>query len=255
MIGKRKFLLMAVLCVCLDFAYSALSVPSIHDVQYTTDMSGDSPYANQTIDCAGGIVINKWVGGKTKLTIYDPANSDGWGGIIVKTFGDGFSGIQVGDWVSLSGVTVEEYNGNTQLTFEATSGISVVSSGNVLPTGVVITDNVFSEQYESMRVVLNDVQITAMDLGRKDDNYNLQNVNGNYLAGDYMNTGMVFEPYHSLVSVGAAFDSISGIIEHMEKDGWDYYQLLTTETADFVVPEPMSAMLLLAGVAFLRKSK
>ena len=253
MIGKRKFLLMMVVCVCVNLAQSALL--SVYDIQYTTDSSGDSPYMDQTIDCAGGIVINKWVGGSTKLTIYDPANPDGWGGIIAKAFGGEFDNIQVGDWVSLSGIFVEEYNGNTGLIFEDASAINVTSSGNALPAGAVVTDSIFSEKYESMRVTLDDVQITAMDLGRKDDNYNLQNANGDYWAADYMNTDVIFGDYHDLADIGNAFDSISGIIEHMEKDGWEYYQLLTTETADFVVPEPTSIILLFAGAAFLRRSK
>ena len=70
-----------------------------------------------------------------------------------------------------------------------------------------------------------------------------------------MNTDVIFGDYHDLADIGNAFDSISGIIEHMEKDGWEYYQLLTTETADFVVPEPTSIILLFAGAAFLRRSK
>ena len=241
---------MLFLCVCVNLAQS---VPlSVYDIQYTTDISGNSPYMDQTVDCVGGIVINKWVGGSTKLTIYDPANPDGWGGIIAKAFEGEFNNIQVGDRISLSDILVEERSGNTQLSFETTSGISVISSANVLPTGVIVTDSLFSEKYESMRVVLDDVQITAMDLGRYGDNYNLQNANGNYWAGDYMNIeagGL----YHPWVGIGVGFDSISGIIEHKISGDWDYYQLLTTETADFVVPEPTTLMLLFAGAAFLGK--
>ena len=87
-----------------------------------------------------------------------------------------------------------------------------------------------------------------------DDNYNLNNLNGNYWAGDYMNTG-AGGPYHSLVGLGAEFDSVSGIIEHKISDDWDYYQMLTTETADFVVPEPATIALLAAGAAILRKRR
>jgi hypothetical protein len=252
MIGKRTFLAVMVFGVFAGLAQSTLL--SVHDIQYTTDVSGNSPYNGQTVDCAGGIVINIWIGGQTKLTIYDPANPDGWGGVIIKTTGSEFASIQVGSWVSLANVLVEEKSGNTQLTFGAASGITVVSMGNTLPGGVVVTDGSFSEKYESMRVSVSNVQITAMNLGRYSDNYNLQNTNGNYWAGDYMNieAGGI---YHPFVSVGASFNSVSGIIEHKISSGWNYYQLLTTETADFVIPEPATLMLLFAGATFLRKPK
>ena len=99
------------------------------------------------------------------------------------------------------------------------------------------------------------VMITAMDLGKYGDNYNLQNTNGDYWTSDYMNTDVIFGDYHSLVSIGVSFGSVSGIIEHKVSDGWDYYQLLTTGTADFVVAEPATVMLLFAGTALIRKRK
>ena len=261
--GKKLILMAMVMLICVGMAQSAVS---IYDVQYTADPSGDSSYVGSTIDCAGGIVIDKWVGGSTKLTIYDPANPNGWGGVISKTRGGEFAGVNVGDWVSFANVFVEERSGNTQLTFDATlttdptnpgygSSFIVKNTGNALPTGIVVTENSFSEAYESMRVVLEGVEVTARDLGRKSDNYNLLNGNGNYFAADYMNGNVVFEPYHSLASIGAEFDSVSGIIEHKAKDGWDYYQMLTTGTSDFVVPEPATMALVAVGGLLLRRRR
>lgn len=256
--GKKLILLAMVVLICVGIAQSAVS---IYDVQYTTAPSGDSSYAGSTIDCTGGIVIDKWVGGSTKLTIYDPANPNGWGGIISKTRGSEFAGINVGDEVSFSNVLVEERSGNTQLSFDATSGLSVISTGNALPTGVAVSSSDFSEAYESMRVVLEDVKVTAMGLGNYSDNYSLQKNNRSYLAGDYMNRDKVFGDYHPLVSIGAEFDSVSGIIEHKLKftdEGavdWDYYQMLTTGTSDFVVPEPATMALLAVGGILLRRRR
>ena len=250
----KKILLISTIIVSM-FALAAKAMPiSIYDIQYTTDVSGDSPYADQTVDCDGGIVLNKWVGGSTKLTLYDPANTTGWGGIITKTFGGEFDSIQSGDWVSFTNILIEERSGNTQLSFETGSTINVDSTGNTLPEAIEITLSSFAEQYESMKVKVSDVEITDMDLGKYGDNYNLNNINGNYWAGDYMNTD-AGGPYHSLVGLGAEFDSISGIIEHKISDSWDYYQMLTTETADFVVPEPATIALLAAGAAIFRKRR
>jgi len=252
---KKRLLTSMMIAMC---ALTVNAAPlSVYDIQYTADASGDSSYMDQTVDCDGGIVINKWVGGSTKLTIYDPSNPDGWGGIISKAYDGEFDGIQIGDMISFTNVLVEERSGNTQLTFETASGsgISVLSPGNTLPAGLIVTDSIFSEQYESMKVVLEDVQITVMDLGRYSDNYNLQNGTGDYWAGDYMNVDNgVFDDYHSSVTIGAEFDSISGIIEHKISDEWDYYQMLTEDSSSFV-PEPTTMALLAAGAIMVRKRR
>jgi len=251
---KKKLLTsMMIMVVCVLTANAAYS---IYDIQHTTDVSGDSPYTNQTVDCEGGIVINKWAGSKTKLTIYDPDSSTGWGGIIAKTPKNGtqFDHINVGDRVSFTNILVEESSGNTQLSYEVGSAIKVVSSGHAMPAAIEVTDSVFSEQYESMKVKVCDVEVTAMDLGKYGDNYNLEDGARNFWAGDYMNTD-AGDLYHSLVTVGADFESVSGIIEHKIKDGWDYYQMLTTETADFVVPEPATIAFLAIGAAMLRRNR
>ena len=265
--GKKLLLMVMVLFVSVSMVQA--EVYSVYDVQYTTDASGDSPYVDQTVDCTGGIVISKWVGGSTKLTIYDPDNSDGWGGIISKSYNGEFAAVNVGDEISFTNVLVEERGGNTQLSFDATastdtenpgydSTFSVVSTGNALPSGIVVSNSSFSEAYESMRVVLEDVEVTAMDLGRYGDNYELVNAAGSYWAGDYMNADLVFEDYHPLARIGAEFDSVSGIIEHKISSknnvDWDYYQMLTEDSASFV-PEPASMALLAVGGILLRRRR
>ena len=255
---KRRKALVMVLLLMLASASLAVVDPvlSIYDVQYTTDASGDSPYFGQRVNCAGGIVVNKWIGGQTKLPLYDPANSTGWGGIIAKTGADTFDAINVGDWVSFDDVLVDERSGNTQLSIvDVNSTINVESTGNAFSV-LNVTDAAFSEMYESMYVTIGDPTITAMGLGYYGDNYNLLNTNGNYWVGDYMNTDVAYgEDYHDLVAVGADFLSISGILEHKIKGSYDYYQMITTGTGDFVVPEPATMALLLfgAGAALRRK--
>ena len=249
----KRFLLTSIMVTGM-FASAVNAAVSIYDVQYTADVSGDSPYADQTVDCTGGIVINKWVGGSTKLTLYDPANPTGWGGIIAKAFAGEFDSIQEGDWVSFTDVLVEERSGNTQFSFDIGSALSVESMGNVIPDAIDIPASVFSEEYESMRVKVGNVEVIAMGLGKYGDNYELHNLNGDYWAADYMNTD-AGGPYHSYVSMGAVFESVSGIIEHKVSDGWDYYQVLTTGTSDFVVPEPGTIVLLVTGAMVLRRRK
>jgi hypothetical protein len=251
----KKMVLIVTIVVSMWALVVEASPISIYDIQYTTAASGNSPYANQLVDCTGGIVINKWVGGSTKLTLCDPANPTAWGGIIAKALSGEFNSVQVGDWVSFTGILVEEKSGNTQLSPATGSVINIVSSGNALPAAIDITASSFSEQYESMMVKVSDVEITAMGIGKYGDNYNLHNTLGDYWAGDYMNVD-AGGTYHPYVVVGAEFDSVSGIIEHkISSGGWNYYQMLTTCTSDFVVPEPAMMALLAAGAAMLRKSR
>jgi len=247
---------------------------SIYDIQYTTDPAGDSPYADQTVDCLGGIVIHKYDGYKDKLTLYDPANPDGWGGLAVKDFTgtDAFSGVNVGDWLSFTNTLVEESRGNTQLVYESGSGFTVVSPNNQTPDATLVTcadiaapvegpvgewyvTDHSAEMYEAMYLRVADVTVVDMGLGKADDIYALQDQTGQCWASDYMNIDTGGADYHPLIGMGNQFQSVSGILEQYtnpDKD-WDYYQLLTTCSSD-IVPEPASIILLFSGgIAFLRK--
>lgn len=260
----------------------AAAVP-IYDIQYVdlaVDPEGNSPYSGQIVDCQGGIVVHRYAGTRPKLTLQDPAHPDGWGGIFVKdwTVGqDMFNAVSVGDLVSFTNVQVEEYRGNTLLRYETAnnSGYTIISSGNPLPPPRLVSlDDIAApiegppgdwyvadhsaERYEAMRLTVENVTVTALDLGKASDNYNL-NGSADAWAGDYMNEGAVGD-YHPLVSVGQHFDRVTGILEQYTKlnYGWDYYQLLTTTSDDLavdsgVVPEPASAAIVLAGLALLRR--
>lgn len=56
--------------------------------------------------------------------------------------------------------------------------------------------------------------------------------------------------YDPRIAVDQQFASITGILEQYANTGWDYYQLVTTKSADLVVtPEPCSILMLLFGAA------
>lgn len=242
---------------------------TIYEIQHTTDPAGDSASNGMIVDCAGGIVTHKFGGSKPKITLQDPAFPDGWGGIQVKDWTAGldlFNAVAVGDRVSLTNVEVEESYGNTLLHFKTgyAAGRSIESSGNALPPHKLLTPAEIAapiqgppdewyvadhsaERYEAMRLKVEDVTVTAVDLGAKRDNYNLQGPGGDCWAADYMNADRV-DLYHPYVSVGTHFDSVRGILEQYTRDEFDCYQLLTTQTADFV-PEPASLAVLLAAAS------
>ncbi|OPZ98262.1 MAG: hypothetical protein BWY71_01320 [Planctomycetes bacterium ADurb.Bin412] len=229
---------------------------SIYDIQYTEDPTGDSPLVGQTVDCAGGVVLHKFLGGKTKLAIYDPANPSGWGGIFAVTTGTEFAEVEVGDVVSFTSMLVEEYRGNTQLVYGPGSAFSKLST-SALPSPLVVSPSDIaypvdaghsSELYEAMLVQVQDVTVAALDQGKNADNYALQNVNGTCWATDYyIGAELGGATYHPYVQAGAQLDSVTGIIEQYTRNEWDYYQLCTRTINDVVVPEPVSILLLGVG--------
>ncbi len=248
---------------------AAAEALTIYEIQYTEDASGAGPLTGQIVDCAGGIVTHKFPGFKPKLTLQNPDFPDGWGAIQVKDWTGGlelFDSVDVGDWVSLVNVEVEEAYGNTLLHYKSgnQAGYDRLSTGNPLPTSrLVAPDEIAApvegppgewyvadrsaERYEAMRLKILDVTVTDVDLGNFRDNYNLRGQAGDVWAGDYMNVDCI-DVYHPYITVGAHFESVSGILEQYLRVGeYDYYQLLTTETSDLVIPEPTSLMILLAA--------
>jgi hypothetical protein len=237
---------------------------SIYDLQYQTDPEDlNSPHVGEDVNCIGGIVIHKFPGSNPKVTLYDPAYSAGWGGIAIKDFTETkefYYAVNVGDRISLTHTTVEEYNGNTQLKFVDISGFVVESSGNALPEPVLIEPNDIkspvyqtspegwlvqnhnAEKYEAMLVRVQNVIVTEKDNGKASDNYTLQSIahpndpNFSCWAADYMNEEVEDNDYHRFVDLGSRFCSVTGIIEQYDGSKyyyeWDYYQLLTTYTGD-----------------------
>jgi len=234
---------------------------SIYDIQYVDvneHPDGNSPKEGQIVDCYGGIVVHKYPGWKPKIILYDPNNPDGWGGLVVKDFDNRrlYDYVSVGDWVSLTDTTVEEFNGNTQLKFESQSGRDK-SSGNSLPEPLVVDVNDIAvvyddvneicyvtdhraEKYEAMYIQVRNVTVGDYnDAGSHRDNYSLEDNNDPNIycwASDYMNIDNPDdETPHPIVESGLELCSVSGILEQYTNlyDGWDYYQLLTTSTDSF----------------------
>jgi len=236
---------------------------SIYDLQYQTDPEDfNSPHVGEDVNSIGGIVIHKFPGGKPKVTLYDPAYSTGWGGITIKDFTTEkafYNTVNIGDWVSFTHTTVEEYKGNTQLMFESKSGFVVETTGNDLPGPILIEPNDITapvyqtspegwlvanhnaEKYEAMLIRIENIIVTEKDLGKAEDNYSLEIYDGAgpndvCWAADYMNQEVEEDDYHRFVDLDSRFCSVTGIIEqykgYKNYYEWDYYQLLTTDTGD-----------------------
>lgn len=119
---------------------------SIYQIQYTTQPSGASNYANQTVN-TGGIVTAKYANGY----FLQSGGSGNWRGIHVV---DNVNQPILGDSVTLT-ATVEEYFNYTQL--KTVTNYQLKNSGNAVPAPVVLaTGAVNTEEWEGVLVrVLN----------------------------------------------------------------------------------------------------
>ncbi|GAB4284057.1 MAG: hypothetical protein Kow0068_09060 [Marinilabiliales bacterium] len=144
----------------LDYvAIVVTSVPTvpIHDIQYTTNTNGDSPYNGQTVK-TGGIV--------TAVTSYGrffiQSGQGAWNGIYVY---DNNNQVSVGDSVIFTAM-VSEYNGLTELS--GLAAFQTVSSGNSLYSPVTVTTGEMSgngEPYEGVLIDINNATCTNANAG------------------------------------------------------------------------------------------
>ncbi len=149
-------------------AAGSLAATTIHDIQYTTDPSGDSPMKGQVVTVTAEVTGEPYAYGGSSFYIQD-ANAP-WSGINV--YDSGFSGrgliIGEGDSITITG-TVDEYHGKTELT--NITSITVDSVGvfsikpQVLTTGELADSTGNAESWEGVLVQVKNVDITNPDLG------------------------------------------------------------------------------------------
>ncbi len=261
MMKRTKLMIMIIVTILGSVGLVQASALSIYEIQYTTDANGTSGQHGNLVDCVGGIVIHKSSSARTKLTLYDPANPDGWGGIMAKDrYGVGaFADVNVGDWVSFTNVEVEDFKGTTFLQYKSENdpNFTIVNTNNPLPKPLAVTvDEIAApvegldawlvadhnaEKYEAMLIKVIDVYVKDTGYGKAYDNYILEsNADPNLAcwASDYMNEDRdgIYHPY---IEIGQNFCGVAGVLEQYtaEKYGiyYDYYQLLTTSTEDFTI--------------------
>jgi hypothetical protein len=131
------------------------TIKSIYDIQFTTAGSGDSPELGNVVTTKGvitGIVKN----GPDRHAFFIQDSAKAWNGLYIYERND--STLLLGDSVEVTG-TVAEYNGTTELSF--VSNITVLNSGNTLPTPIVNTTlNANNEEWEGVLIKANNAQCT-----------------------------------------------------------------------------------------------
>ena len=234
---------------------------TIYELQSNTFDGDVSVYDGELIDFAGGIVIGKFPGYRPRIMLQDPSHPDAWGGIQAKDWTGGpglYDNIRVGDWVTITDIEVEEHRGGTFLQWYPINSptCTIVSRNNPLPPPILCpvtripaplqypgdewyVENHDPEPLEAMRLTVRNVTITEWNLGKENDNYNLQTPDGDDCwAADYMNADKdSWEDYHPFIEKGRHFCAVTGLFEQYTNPdtGYDYYQLITLSSADLAI--------------------
>jgi imidazolonepropionase-like amidohydrolase len=132
------------------FAATASAQTSIHDIQYTTDPSGDSPLVGQVVTTGGVVTAVHYDG----FVMYEGAAP--WQAVFVYNF---TAAPSIGDEVTLTG-TVQEYAGMTEIT--GLAAFSIVSQDNPVTPLVVSSAVAGQEQYESVLLMVEAPIVTGL---------------------------------------------------------------------------------------------
>ena len=136
----------------------ALNEVAIHEIQYTTDPSGDSPQVGRTIT-TGGVVTARFADG---YVLQEPMSGP-WTGIFVA---DTINHPPLGSFAVLSAVVAEQA-GLTVL--HSVESLTVINIGNALPQPVIIRapdiaiGSPTAEQFEGVLVSMGKSAIAAVD--------------------------------------------------------------------------------------------
>src|SRR5690606_27524407 len=190
------------------------NIKKIYDIQFTTNANGDSPELGNVVTTKGvitGIIKN----GPDRHAFFIQDSAAAWNGIYVYERND--STLVIGDSVEVTG-TVAEYNGLTELTF--VSNITVLNSGNTLPTPVVTTTaNANMEQWEG--VVIQTLNAECVSNTNGFGMWEINDGSGSLLADD----DIYF--YHLTAVVGSHYD-VTGIGHYSFGD----YKILPRDAND-----------------------
>lgn len=181
----------------VNISTSTVTTVPVYDIQFTTDVSGDSPLLGQTVTTMG-VVTGTYVTGSNQHGYFIQDAPGAWNGIHVFQ-GTNSNLPSIGNEVQVTG-TVAEFNGLTQLTNVSTS---VLNNSVALPEPVDISTLQLSaeEMYEGVLVRVTDVECTEQNSGfgmwEVNDGTGAAKVHGlmfSYgatLGGEYNITGVV----------------------------------------------------------------
>jgi len=180
----------------------------IYDIQYTTDPSGDSPYAGQVVTITGVVTGSAYNG-------YFVADAPGpWNAIFVYTYD---SGPDVGDEVQLTG-TVAEYYNLTEIT--DVTAYQLLSSDNPVVPELVTTGTLSQEMYECVLVSVENVSVVSLESYGE---WIVDDGSGGVYCDDWAD-------YMYFPAVGDDLASLTGILQY----NFGLFKLAPRSTGDIV---------------------
>lgn len=190
------------------------STVSIHDIQYTTDVSGDSPLNGQTVNTSG--IVSAILG--SGYFIQDAIGA--WNGVYVF---DATNTVNYGDEVSFTCLVTEYYN-LTEL--KNVANFNIVSSGNTLYNQkVVSTADVNTEQYEGVLIKVYDANCTNADAGY-----------GQWIVNDGSGNAMTDDKIYSFSPTMGTLYNVTGVMDY----SFDEFKILYRGASDIEVSTSIS---------------
>ena len=202
---------------------------SIHDIQYTDQPSGDSPYAGQDVRTQGIVTAFFYAGGDRYTFIQDGTGP--WSAVMLYD-PDGF--VNVGDRLEVEG-EVREYYGLTELHRPT---VTLLSASHPLPAPQILsTGDVSQEQWESVLVRVEDATVTQEP-----------NTYGEWLVDDGSGPVMVDDlgSYGYSPTLGDLLDFVQGPLYY----GYGDFKMEPRDDADisiFVPPPPVVTIMEIQG--------
>ncbi|MDP8211395.1 MAG: T9SS type A sorting domain-containing protein [Candidatus Stygibacter australis] len=140
----------------------SLFAVTVHDIQFTEDPSGDSPYLEQVVTIEEAVVVGvgwKPGGGHASFFIVDP-DGGAWSGVYVFDYDEAYVwSLAEGDLVTIT-ATVDEYYELTELA--SIEECEVIGTAAVpAPVEISTADLASMEAYEGCLVQVDDVTVTA----------------------------------------------------------------------------------------------
>lgn len=149
----RKSLLFIVM---LGSVLLAQTITPIHDIQYTTDPSGDSPLKDQVVTISGTVTVGRYAFSSGYFFMQDAPGA--WNGIQVYVGSSSSYVVMEGDSVQVTG-KVDEYYNLTELV-DVTELIKLDSCKWIEPVEGTTAGIDSAEQFESVLVKVKNVTVT-----------------------------------------------------------------------------------------------
>jgi len=143
------------------FASVTMFAQTVYQIQYTADVSGNSPYSTQVVTTQGTVVGIYTTAAGARSGFYLQGGAGAWNGIYVYagTTGAGASTTcVVGDSVSVTG-TVSEYNGLTEIS--TITACTVIATGKSYIINNVTTNAANTEPWEGCILRVKNANCTA----------------------------------------------------------------------------------------------